>query len=180
MGKKWGSNEGIHVGDIFACWAGPYGGQPDSDYYQVTALHGKTQVVLRPLRMERYIQEGIESGSPLDLFRERKRPLPGQIMSADELTATAHYEHGKEIRRTGVEVTAWVLPDRTAEGRTLLQEVHWRCQYTFALPEDWEPWEAETIKRMEEEARQEMENFARRFLGEDGYAGFCEERRNLP
>ena len=151
MRKKWGSNEGIHVGDIFECWAGPYGGKPDSDYYQVTALRGKTQVLLRPLRTERYIQEGIDEGSLLSLFRERKRPLPGQFMTGDELTAMVRYERGKEIRRTGIEVAAWVLTDRTVEGRQMLQEVHWRCQYSFSLPEDWEPWGAETVKRMEEE-----------------------------
>lgn len=180
MRKKWGSNEGIHVGDIFECWAGPYGGKPDSDYYQVTALRGKTQVLLRPLRTERYIQEGIDEGSLLSLFRERKRPLPRQFMTGDELTAMVRYERGKEIRRTGIEVAAWVLTDRTVEGRQMLQEVHWRCQYSFSLPEDWEPWGAETVKRMEEEAHQERENFARRFLGEDGYARFCAERRGFP
>ena len=125
MSKKWGSNEGIRIGDIFWCWCGPYVGQPDSDYYQIVALRGKTQVVLRPLRMETYINDGIEKDSPLYWLRERKRPLPGQFMTADELVAMARYERGKEIRRTGEEVTAWVLPDKTVEGRLLLQEVRW-------------------------------------------------------
>ena len=40
-------------------------------------------------------------------------------------------ERGKEIRRTGIEVAAWVLTDRTVEGRQMLQEVHWRCQYSL-------------------------------------------------
>lgn len=180
MSKKWGSNEGIRIGDIFECWCGPYGGQPDSDYYQAVALRGKTQVVLRPLRMETYINEGIEKDSPLYWRRERKRPLPGQfmIMTADELVAMARYERGKEIRRTGEEVTAWVLPDKTVEGRFQLQEVRWGSIFSLARPEDWEPWDAETIRRMEEEALQEREDFARSFLGEEGYARFRAERAN--
>jgi len=78
MGNKWGSNEGIRTGDIFGCWYGPYVVRPDSDYYQVAALRGKTQVVLRPLRMETYINEGIEKDSPLYWLRERKRPVVSQ------------------------------------------------------------------------------------------------------
>lgn len=176
MGKKWGSNEGICIGDIFECWSGPYLDQPDSDYYQVVALRGKTQVVLRPLRMETYINEGIEEGSPLYWRRKRKRPLPGRFMTTDELTILARYEHGKEIRRTGEEVTAWVLPDRTVEGGLVLQEVRWRSTFSSVQPEDWEPWDAETIKQMEDEYRQEMEDLARRFLGEEGYARSRAER----
>lgn len=180
MGSKWGSSEGIHVGDIFACWAGPYGGQPDSDYYQVTALRGKTQVVLRPLRTERYINKGIEQGSPLSLFRERTRPLPGQFLTADDVIVMVRYERGKEIRRTGLEVTAWVLPNRTMEGRVQLQEVRWRSAFSLTHPKDWEPWDAETVKQLEEAVHQEREDFARRFLGEDGYVKFCKERGTLP
>lgn len=131
MGSKWGSNEDIHIGDIFQCWFGPYVGQPDSDYYQVAALRGRTQVVLRPLRME------------------RNQPLPGQFMTAGELMARARYERGKEIRRTGEEVTAWVLPDRTVEGRLLLQEIYWKSSFSLAQPEDWEPLDTETIRQME-------------------------------
>lgn len=156
MGKKWGSNEGIHIGDIFECWE--Y--LPDSDYYQVAALRGKAQVVLRPIHTEKYINEGIEKGSPLYWRRERKRPLPGQFMT---LIPRARDERGKRILRTGEEVTAWVLPDRTVEGRFALQEVHWRSQYTLALPEDWEPWDAEKIKKLEEEARAEEEAMKDRF-----------------
>jgi len=59
MGSKWGSNEDIHIGDIFQCWFGPYVGQPDSDYYQVAALRGRTQVVLRPLRRHRRGQSSV-------------------------------------------------------------------------------------------------------------------------
>lgn len=115
MGNKWGSNEGIRIGDIFECLCGPYLGNPDSDYYQVAALRGRTQVALRPLRME------------------RNQPLPGQFMTAGELTAMVRYERGREIRRTGLKVTAWVLPNRTVEGRVQLQEVRWGSVFSQAL-----------------------------------------------
>ena len=166
MGKKWGSNEGIRIGDIFECWGGPYLDQPDSNYYQVVALRGKTQVVLRPLQMATYINEGIAEDSPLHWRRERKRPLPGRFMTAEYLIAQVHYERGKEIRRTGEEVTAWVLPDRTIDGRPQLREVRWSAIYTLALPEDWEPWDAETIKQLEEEDLQTRKELAQRWLGE--------------
>lgn len=166
MGKKWGSNEGIRIGDIFECWYGPYLDRPDSDYYQVVALRGKTQMVLRPLQMETYINEGIAGDSPLHWRRERKRPLPGCFMTAKHLTALVRYERGKEIRRTGEEVTAWVLPGRTIEGRPQLREVRWGAIYSLALPEDWEPWDAETIKQLEEEDLQARKELAQRRLGE--------------
>ena len=166
MGKKWGSNEGIRIGDIFECWYGPYLDRPDSDYYQVVALRGKTQMVLRPLQRETYINEGIAEDSPLHWRRERKRPLPGCFMTAKHLTALVRYERGKEIRRTGEEVTAWVLPDHTIEGRPQLQEVCWKAIYNLALPKDWEPWDAETIKQLEEEDLQARKELAQRWLGE--------------
>lgn len=147
MGKKWGSNEGIRIGDIFECWGSPYLDQPDSNYYQVVALRGKTQVVLRPLQMATYINEGIAEDSPLHWRRERKRPLPGRFMTAEHLIV-------------------WVLPDRTIEGRPQLREVRWNAIYSLALPEDWEPWDAETIKQLEEEDLQARKELAQRWLGE--------------
>lgn len=165
MGKKRGSNEDIRIGGIFECWDGPDMLQPDSDYYQVVALRGKTQVVLRPLQMEIYINEGIAEDSPLHWRRERKRPLPGHVMTAKHLTALVRYERGKEIRRTGEEVTAWVL-DHAIEGRPQLQEVRWRVIYSLALPEDWAPWDVETIKQLEEEALQARRDLAQHCLGE--------------
>lgn len=163
---KWGSNKGIRIGDIFECWGSPYLDQPDSDYYQVVALRGKTQVVLCPLQIETYINEGIAEDSPLHWRRERKRPLPGRFMTAEHLIARVRYERGKEIRRTGEEVTAWVLPDHTIEGRPQLQEVCWKAIYNLALPKDWEPWDAETIKQLEEEDLQARKELAQRWLGE--------------
>ena len=59
MGSKWGSNEGIRIGDIFACWCGPYVDRPETNYYQVTALRGRTQVVLRPLRIHLAVQSSL-------------------------------------------------------------------------------------------------------------------------
>ena len=166
MGKKWGSNEGIRIGDIFECWGSPYLDQPDSNYYQVVALRGKTQVVLRPLQMATYINEGIAEDSPLHWRKERKRPLPGRFMTAEYLIAQVHYERGKEIRRTGEEVTAWVLPGRTIDGRPQLREVRWSAIYSLALPEDWEPWDTETIKQLEDEDLQARKDLAQRWLGE--------------
>ena len=176
MGNKWGSNEDIRVDDIFECLCGPYLGNPDSAYYQVAALRGRSQVALRPLRTERYINEGIGEDSPLSLFRERTRPLPGQFLTADDVSAMVRYECGREIRRTGLEVTAWVLPNRTAEGRVQLWEVRWGSGFRQSLPEDWVPWDAETVRQLEEAILQEREDFARRFLGEEGCAKFCAER----
>lgn len=175
MCAKWGSSEEIHVGDIFECWFGPYGNQPETDWYQVTALRGRTQVKLRPLRMETYINEEIQEGSSLYWRRERKRPLPGQFMEAEKLIALTRYERGREIRRTGEEVTAWVLPDRTAEGRLLLQEVLWKSIFSLARPEDWAPWDSETIRQMEEEDRREREDVVRRLLPEKAAAEFLAE-----
>lgn len=180
MENKWGSNEGIRIGDIFECLCGPYLGNPDSAFYQVTALRGGTQVVLRPLRTERYINEGIGEDSPLSLFRERTRPLPGQFLTADDVSAMVRYERGREIRRTGLEVTAWVLPKRTAEGRVQLQEVRWGSTFSLAHPEDWAPWDAETIRQMEEKTLQEREEYAGWLMGEEGYAKFCAERAGTP
>lgn len=175
MSAKWGSNEEVRIGDIFECWFGPYMAQPETDWYQVTALRGRTQVVLRPLRMETYINEEIQEGSSLYWLRERKRPLPGQFLEADELIAMARYERGREIRRTGEEVTAWVLPDRTADGRLVLQEVLWKSSFSLARPEDWAPWDAETIRQMEEEDRRERRDAARRLLPEEAAAEFLAE-----
>lgn len=145
---KWGSNEGIRIGDIYEYWYSPYIDQADSNYYQVVALRGRTQVVLRPLRME------------------QDRPLPGQFMTASELTPQVRYERGKEIRRTGEEVIAWVLPYKTAEGEFLLSEVRWRAVLSQVLPEDREPGDTEAIKQMEEEYLQARKELAQRWLGE--------------
>lgn len=124
--------------------------------------------------------EGIGEDSPLSLFRERTRPLPGQFLTADDVSAMVRYECGREIRRTGLEVTAWVLPNRTAEGRVQLQEVRWGSGFSQSFPEDWVPWDAETIRRTEKKTLQEREDFARRFLGEEGCAKFYAERAGTP
>ena len=156
MGKKWGSNEDIRVGDIFRSddiyWSC---GRPT--YYQVVALRGKTQVVLHAIRSETYTQEGISEDGPLYFYRTRTRPLLGQFMAKEEMWETHEFEvRGKRVRITGEEVTAWVQPDRRPDGRPWLREVGpgWsRLGYYYDLerPENWEPWDIETARRMEAE-----------------------------
>ena len=75
MGKKWGSNEDIHIGGIFCCYADSW-----PEYYQVTALRGRTQVILHAVRSEIYINEGIAESSSLYWRRERTWPLTGQLL----------------------------------------------------------------------------------------------------
>lgn len=157
MGKKWGSNEDIHVGDIFRCenvWMSP-SGRPE--YYQVVALRGKTQVVLHAVQSETYTQEGISEDGPLYFYRTRTRPLPGQFMAKEEMWEIHEFEvRGKRVRITGEEVTAWAEPNRWPDGRPQLREMGpggWRLGYIYYLerPEEWEPWDLETAKRKEAE-----------------------------
>lgn len=157
MGRKWGSNEGIHIGDIFKCneecaWYCPY---THEEYYQVVALRGRTQVVLNAIRSEICINEGIAEDSPVSWHRRLVRPLPGQFMSLDEMPYSCAYEKdGKWIRFGGDRVTAWVSPERTPDGRLLLREVgELAVYYLPAQSKDWEPWDAETIQKMEEYCR---------------------------
>lgn len=87
MGKKWGSNEDIRVGGIFRFRCDSfhmlYSGR--SEHYQVVALRGKTQVVLRAVQSETYTQEGISEGGPMHYYRRRTRPLLGQFMVREEM-----------------------------------------------------------------------------------------------
>ena len=157
MGKKWGSNEDIHVGDIFRCndTGMIFSGRPE--YYQVVALRGKTQVVLHAVRSETYTQEGISEDGPMHYHRTRIRPLIGQFMAREDMWEICEFEvRGKRIRVTGEEVTAWVQPDRWPDGSPQLWEMGpggWRLGYIYDLvrPEDWEPWDLETAKRLEAE-----------------------------
>ena len=159
MGKKWGSNEDIHVGDIFHCYSAgiPSSGRPK--YYQVVALRGKTQVVLHAIRSETFFNEGIPGTDLWEDGLNRTRSLPGQFMTEQEMWKICAFEvRGKRVRITGEEVTAWVQPERRPDGRPWLLEVGpggWRLGYYYELerPEDWEPWTAETFKRWEEEDR---------------------------
>ena len=171
MGKKWGSNEDIRIGDIFDCivsenlWARP-------EYYQVVALRGRTQVILHAGRSETYINEGISEDSSLHWHRKRTRPLPGQFMTEDEMWVIVEYQRrGKTIRITGEKVTAWVSPDRSPDGSPILLEVgelprRWGIYYRLAQPKDWEPWDAEMIQKLEEYRRQENEAIVRQWKGE--------------
>ena len=169
MGKKWGSNEDIHIGDIFRCWT-VNSFRPD--YYQVVSLRGRTQVILRAIQSETYINEGIDDYSLLFLHRERTRPLPGRFADENEGWPVHGYRKGdREILVTWQTVTAWVHPCRTSEGRPQLQEVgefsrRLGITYSLELPKDWEPWDAETIQKLEEYERQRNEVCARHLKGE--------------
>lgn len=157
MNHKWGSNEDIHVGDIFRCenvWISP-SGRPE--YYQVVALRGKTQVVLHAVWSETYTQEGISEDGPMHYYRTRTRPLPGQFMAREDMwEIRAFWKGDKCIEVSGEEVTAWIQPDRWPDGSPQLREMGpggWKWGYIYELvrPEDWEPWDVETAKRLEAE-----------------------------
>ena len=71
MGKKWPTNENIHIGDIFKhssydeCGSG-------CSFYQVVGLRGKTLVELRGIRGESYVDESCQLG----YGQVKVRPLP--------------------------------------------------------------------------------------------------------
>lgn len=165
MGKRWGSNEDIHIGDIFCCYADSW-----PEYYQVTALRGRMQVILHAIRSETYINEGIAEGSSLYWRRERTRPLAGQLLPVDETIASVFWKCGKPVRVMQEEVTAWVLPCRSVEDRPQLQVMgvagkRMHVTFTLGQPEDWEPWDAEMIRKLEEYAHQNNEVFIKRLKG---------------
>lgn len=172
MGKKWGSNEDIHIGDIFRCDnIHSLSGRPL--YYQVVGLRGRTQVVLHAIWSETYTQEGISEDGPLYFYRTRTRPLPGQFMARQDMwEICAFWKGDKCIEISGEEVTAWVYPERRPDGTPWLLEVGpggWRLGYYYEpeRPEDWEPWDAETARQKEEEERARQEAWDK---GEDGQA----------
>ena len=82
MGKKRLVTDGIRIRDIFDCysytWLGVHG------YYEVTAFRGRTLVVLREVKFERYTNRGISEDSELYWRRERTRPLPGQFLEGSD------------------------------------------------------------------------------------------------
>lgn len=169
MGKKWGSNENIHIGDIFDCYEPNVLRDTRPEYYQVVALRGRTQVVLHAIHSETYINEGIAEDSLLR--RERTRPLPGQFMTEDEMWTQEYRMRDKLIRISGEKVTAWVSPDRRLDGRLVLYEVgeiprSLGISYVLALPKDWEPWDAETIQKLEEYERATQERMHRSLEGD--------------
>lgn len=155
MDHKWGSNKGIQIGDIYRCevsncW------RDRPEYYEVTALRGRTQVVLRAIRSEEFIQEGIAEGSPISFYRKRTRPLPGCFLRRDELLWYVELIYrGRKVAVGGEEATAWVMFGEQVEGRPcLLREVGagWHVQgalYRYTPPEEWQPWSAEQIRAME-------------------------------
>lgn len=165
MGKKWGSNEDIHIGDIFRCWS--ISGYDIWMYYQVVELRGKSQVVLHAVESERYINEIVPEDSPLWWARNRSRPLPGQFAPLDNpVMRWAFWQRNAYIELTAEKLTAWVLPQRDMDGRIQLQAMglfYKKMGYSFSqeLPEDWEPWDEETLRKYEEYERQEREAAAR-------------------
>ena len=169
MVRKWGSNENIRIGDIFTY--DDFIRNYDSfrrEYYQVVALRGRTQVVLRAIRSETYINEDIAEGSPLFWRRERSRPLPGQFIDEDkEWPVHSCWKGDKEIIDNWQTVTAWVRPCLAYGERPMLREISEFSrktgivfEYILELPEDWEPWDAEKIQVMEEYERKQDEDRA--------------------
>ena len=163
MGRKWGSNKDIHIGDIFS--SEDYGTNCRREYYQVVALRGRTQVVLRAIHSETYINESIAEDSPLFWRRERSRPLPGQFIDEDDgWPVHSCWKGDKEIIDNWQTVTAWVLPCLAYGERPILREIGEISRrvggftYTLELPEDWEPWDAEKIQVMEEYERKQDED----------------------
>ena len=158
MGKKWGSNEDIHVGDIFQCWSPIY--DVWWEYYQVVELRGKSQVVLHAVYSERYINEIIPEDSPLYWRREQSRPLRGKFASLDDpVVRWGFWKQNAYIELTTEKMTAWVLPEREDDGRIRLQAMgllYQKTGYWFSqgLPEDWEPWDEEKLRENEEYVRQ--------------------------
>lgn len=170
MGKKWGSNQDIHIGDIFICQEPASSNRPK--YYQVTALRGSTQVALRAINSESYIQEEISEDGPLWHWRRRDRPVPGSFMKEGDFGFYKFKYRGKERLLNGESVTAWVLPTRAEEDRPRLQEVgyfgqKWGIWYERALPKDWEPLTPEQIKALEEYERACDEVHIRHMKGDE-------------
>lgn len=161
MNHKWASNKGIQIGDIYRCdtfW----GERPE--YYEVTALRGRTQVVLHAIHSEEFAQEGIEEGSPLSLYRTRTRPLPGQFMRREEMWGVCEVMYrGRRVLLTGEEAVAWAVDEQRVEGRPYrLREVGpgWHLHgvlYNYCPPEEWRVWSLEEVRAMEEECRREHE-----------------------
>lgn len=61
MGKKWGRNEDIKIGDIFRDFSS-FTPEP-AEYYQVTTLRGKTLVELHALHSDGFFSEGRPLGA---------------------------------------------------------------------------------------------------------------------
>lgn len=168
MGKKWGSNANIHIGDIFY-----YCGDYTWGYYQVVALKGKTQVVLHAIGMEWYINEGIGEDSPLFWRKKRRRPLPGWFLGRnDGFPVYSHRKKDKEFLEYVDELTAWVLPDVAGTGDNYLRIVGWLGRYGSIdfiqeFPKDWEPWTPEQIKLLEEYEQAKDERYKKLWEGDE-------------
>lgn len=148
MGKKWGRNEDIQIGDIFYDFSSLT--PVPAEYYQVTALRGKTLVELRALHSDGYFSEG---GHWVPT-----RPIPGCFMDRKYAEDFGVYEvqrRGQTVRTAREEITARVMPEKTARGRLLLRELEYgwiRLEYWLEqiLPEDWDPWDPEDLQMMKD------------------------------
>lgn len=171
MGKKWGSNEDIHVGDIFRCWS-TWGGEV-WEYYQVVELRGKSQVVLHAIYSECFINEGISEDSPLFWRRERTRPVPGKFADLNHPVERRVYcIQGGYLELTTEKLTAWVCPERYDDGTYRLQAMgmlykKWGLCFNQELPKSWAVWDAETIRKLEEYERLNDEALSKSLRGEE-------------
>ena len=85
--------------------------------------------------------------------------------------AAVFWERGKPVRVTQEEVTAWVLPCRSVDDRPQLQVMgiagkRMHVTLTLGQPKDWEPWDAEMIRKLEEYALQNNEVFIKHLKGD--------------
>lgn len=107
MGKKWPTNENIHIGGIFKETFRDECGSSCA-FYQVVGKRAKTLVELRPIREEDFVDETCNLG----LGQVLVRPLPGQFFEDAEI------------------ITVGVCMPSAIDGRNWLNgrgEDSWRC-----------------------------------------------------
>lgn len=167
MGKKWGSNEDIHIGDIFSSWGEIW------QYYQVVELRGKCQVMLHAIYSERFVNEGIPEDYKLFWRRKRTRPVPGAFADVNHPVERREYcIRGKRFELITERLTAWVCPKRNEDGRHQLQAMglHYKMLglcFDQEFPKDWAVWDADMIEKLEEYERQYSEASDRAWKGEE-------------
>lgn len=165
MGKKWGRNEDIQIGDIFYDFSS-FTPVP-AEYYQVTALRGKTLVELHAIHSDGHFSEG---GHWVPT-----RPIPGCFMDrkyAEDFGVYAVQRRGQTVLTAREEITARVMPEKTAWGMPLLRELEhfgkYRLEYWFwqTLPQDWAPWDPKDLQMMKDYYAQCNEVYKKRSEGD--------------